>query len=46
MTITTGMIMFIGGIAGAVFFLLWLIIVAATAGKKRRKMIDRIQKEL
>lgn len=43
---TTGMIMVIGGIAGAVVFLLWMMITLATAGKKRRKLIDKIQNEL
>ncbi len=43
---TTGTWMFYGGIAGAAFFLLLLAVILATAGKKRQKMIDRIQKEL
>lgn len=43
---TTGTIMFYGGIGGAAFFLLLLIILLATAGKSRHKMIDKIQKNL
>lgn len=43
---TIGELMFYGGIAGAVICLLLLIIVIATAGKSRRKMINRIQNEI
>lgn len=43
---TTGTIMFYGGIGGAAFFLLLLIILLATAGKSRQKMIDKIQRNL
>lgn len=43
---STGMLMFYGGIGGGVFFLLWLILTLATAGRKRRRLIDRIQKSL
>lgn len=42
---TTGTIMFYGGIAGVAAFLLLLGIVIATAGKSRRKLLDKIQKE-
>jgi len=43
---TTGTLMFYCGIVGAVIFFLLLIILMATAGKSRRKMIDKIQREL
>lgn len=43
---TVGTIMFYGGIAGAAVFSLLLIITLATTGKKRRKMIEKIQREL
>ena len=38
--------MFYGGIVGAVIFVLLLIYVFATTGKKRRKMIENIQHDL
>lgn len=40
---TTGTFMFCGGIAGGVAFLLLLVYVLATAGKSRRRLLDRIQ---
>ena len=43
---TIGELMLIGGIAGAIVFSLVLIILLATAGKKRKKLIDRIQQEM
>ena len=43
---TTGTLMFYGGIGGTASFSLLLIIILATAGKSRRKMIDKIQREL
>ncbi len=42
---TAGNLMFYGGIGGAAIFLLLLVLVLATAGKGRRRMIDRIQRE-
>ena len=43
---TVGEMMFFGGITGAVFFSVMLILLFATAGKKRRRLIDRISQEL
>ncbi|MCM1540546.1 MAG: hypothetical protein NC121_04725 [Blautia sp.] len=42
---TGGTLMFYGGIAGCILFLLLLVIVLATAGKSRRRLLNRIQKE-
>lgn len=46
MNMTIGEMMFFGGIAGAVFLSLMLILQFATTGKKRRRLIDRINQEL
>lgn len=43
---TIGQMMLVGGITGAVFFSVMLILLFATAGKKRRRLIDRIDQEL
>ena len=43
---TVGTIMFYGGIAGSAIFLFLLIGILATTGKKRRKMIENIQREM
>lgn len=40
---TVGTLMFFGGIAGGVMFLLLLVYVLATAGKSRRRLLDRMQ---
>ena len=42
---TTGTWMFIGGLAGAVILLILLLIRLFTAGKERRKLLEKIQKE-
>lgn len=39
---TVGQMMLVGGIAGVAFFFAMLILLFATAGKKRRKLQDKI----
>lgn len=41
---TTGQMLFAGGIAGTIFFTVTLIVLLATAGKRRRKLLDAIMK--
>lgn len=43
---TMGMLMFIGGIAGSVVCFLSGVMILATSGKKRRRMLDEIQRGL
>ena len=45
-SMTMGMLMFTGGIAGSVVCLLLGVMILATSGTKRRRMIDEIQKGL
>ena len=42
----TGSILFYGGIAGAVLLAVWLLILLATAGRRRRKMLEKLQNEI
>lgn len=39
---TIGQMMLAGGIAGAVFSFVILIVLLATAGKRRRKLLEKI----
>lgn len=39
---TIGQMMFVGGIAGAAGFSVMLTVLLATAGKRRRKLLDKI----
>lgn len=43
---TIGMLMFIGGIAGSVVCLLAGVMILAASGRKRRRMLDEIQRGL
>lgn len=46
MTMTTGQLLFYGGIAGAVFFGLLFVISWAVFEKKKKKLMKRIEEEL
>lgn len=41
-----GMIMFIGGIAGAIVCFVLCMLLLATAGRKRRRLLEEIQRGL
>lgn len=43
---TAGQLMFIFGIVGTVFFSFLLILFFVTAGRKRRRLLDKINREL
>ncbi len=40
--VTTGMLMFYGGIAGACFFAILLLILLPVFGKQRKRMLEKI----
>lgn len=43
---TTGQIMFYGGIAGMVVFILWAIVIWTTFENKKKKLLKEIEEEL